>query len=72
MVLKNHVYLDLNEKPYKDVTKDKFNTYNIIKKGRLPNDLIKRIFDICLKRYLSKAQQKNIKDSLSKVGINYK
>jgi len=65
--------LDLNEKPYK-VEKEKFNTYNITKidKERLPKDIIIRIVDVCLKEYLSPAQLKNIKDSMSKVGINYK
>ena len=63
--------LDLNERPYK-VEKDKFNKYTIVKKKRLPNDFIKRIFDVCLKEYLSPAQLRNIKNSMSQVGINYK
>ena len=64
--------LDLKERPYK-ITQEKFNAYTIIVKGNLrQTDYIKRIFDICLDEYLSKAQLRSIKNSMSKVGINYK
>ena len=64
--------LDLKERPYK-VTQEKFNTYTIVIKGHLrQTDYIKKIFVVCLREYLSDAQLKNIKNSMSKVGINYK
>jgi len=64
--------IDFNEKPYTDITKEKFNSYTITKKGRLPNQDIKEIFERCLKKYLITPQLKSVRDSLAKAEIYIK
>lgn len=64
--------LDFSEKPYTGITKEKFNSYTVDIKDRLPDQIIKEIFEKCIKRYLNQFQQTSIRDSLAKVGINIK
>lgn len=63
--------VDLDERP-KYTTKEKFNSFVIVKKGELPEDRIREIYNKCLTEKLSKVQLKNIRDSLANAGIHIK
>lgn len=62
--------IDLNERPFTDITKEKFTSFTIEKKGYLPDSIIQEIWDLCLKKYLNTPQKKSIKDSFLKANIN--
>ncbi|MCL2154419.1 MAG: hypothetical protein FWH53_02005 [Leptospirales bacterium] len=64
--------LDLNERPKANITQEKFNSYIITKKGRLPDFRIKEIFNKCLTEFLLPRQLKSVRDSLAQVGIYIK
>jgi len=64
--------LDLEEKPYSSIPQEKFNSYTITVKGRLPDDMIRRIFNTCLKKRLLPKQLKSVRDSLANIGLHIK
>lgn len=63
--------LDYNERPYTDITEEKFNLFIITVKGHLPNNIMQEIWKNCSK-YLLPLQKKSIRDSFLIAGIKIK
>ncbi len=68
----NDCLIDFHERPYANITKEKFNSFTIEKKGHLPDSVIQELWNLCLKKYLNTPQKKSIKDSFLKASINIK
>jgi len=64
--------LDYCERAYADITKEKFNSYIIEKRGRLPDNIIREIWNKCIQKYLNQPQKKSIRDSFAKANITIK